>query len=328
MAKKIFISYGGPDESFAIQLGQSLKTLGLDTFIFKSDAQAGRKLHRLMREEISERDYTILICSKTSLTRTGVLNEIEECLQKEARLGGEVVLIPITIDDYVFSDWAPQNPGHAQAVRDRVVADFKDVISGTKSYQNAVVALRDSIVGQTGLRPQTEILGGGYYVELQDPKGHKAQLLYSRKFIPISYDMTSLELTDLSGSGRIEVLRSNIGKLTEEIDEGGRKRLIFVSELPLKFGVLYELEVSMEATDCYLNDLETALFFVRTYYPFIEIEVKFPIGRLPKKAALWRTFELEKEKVSSDVIYDQGRRLFCRVDEPVISSSYFLEWEW
>ena len=77
-----------------------------------------------MREGVNKYDRVILICSKGSLIRSGVLNEIEETLQREARDGGASYLIPITLDDFVFKAWVPSNPDLAQSVRDRVVADF------------------------------------------------------------------------------------------------------------------------------------------------------------------------------------------------------------
>jgi len=53
-----------------------------------------------------------------------VLNEIQETLDREATDGGAEYLIPVRLDDYVLSEWAPKNPHLARAVRGRVVADF------------------------------------------------------------------------------------------------------------------------------------------------------------------------------------------------------------
>jgi len=67
---------------------------------------------------VNEHDRVILVCSQASLDRPGVLNEITETLQREARDGGAEYLIPITLDDYVFSGWKPKDPGVAQAIKD------------------------------------------------------------------------------------------------------------------------------------------------------------------------------------------------------------------
>jgi hypothetical protein len=79
----------------------------------------------MMRKGVNEHDRVILVCSKASRDRKGVLNEIEETLAGESRDGGAAYLIPIRLDGYVFSGWAPPNPDTAQSVRDRVVADFE-----------------------------------------------------------------------------------------------------------------------------------------------------------------------------------------------------------
>jgi uncharacterized protein YjbI with pentapeptide repeats len=125
MLQSTFISYGGPDTRFAETLNDALRRNGVTTFFFAKDAVPGRKLHRLMREGVNNHDRVILICSEASLDRPGVLNEIAETLQREARSGGREHLIPITLDRYVFTKWAPHDPGLAQAIRDRVVADFE-----------------------------------------------------------------------------------------------------------------------------------------------------------------------------------------------------------
>jgi uncharacterized protein YjbI with pentapeptide repeats len=122
--RSTFLSYGSPDESFARKLYEALHRSGVTTFFFAEHAVPGDKLHQMMRKGVNEHDRVILVCSRASLDRKGVLNEIEETLAREARDGGASYLIPIRLDDYVFAGWAPPSPDTAQSVRDRVVADF------------------------------------------------------------------------------------------------------------------------------------------------------------------------------------------------------------
>ncbi|MHC2067262.1 toll/interleukin-1 receptor domain-containing protein [Bremerella sp. T1] len=138
-----FISYGRPDEAFASRIFDSLTQNGVQTFFFPTHAMPGKKLHKVMREGVNQYDRIILICSKASLNRLGVLNELSETLQREARDGGKDYLIPIRLDDYVFTDWAPDDPQLAQAVRDRVVADFSKASGDEEQYE---VALKNLIV--------------------------------------------------------------------------------------------------------------------------------------------------------------------------------------
>ncbi len=54
------------------------------------------------RVGVNGHDRVILVCSKSSLQRPGVLNELEETLQREARDGGNAYLIPVRLDDFVI----------------------------------------------------------------------------------------------------------------------------------------------------------------------------------------------------------------------------------
>src|SRR5215210_164894 len=105
--RSVFISYGGPDERFASRLNDALRRSGVQTFFFPSDATPGAKLHHVMRDGVNSYERVVLVCSERSLNRPGVLNEIEECLQREAREGGTAVLIPVVIDDHLFKAWSP-----------------------------------------------------------------------------------------------------------------------------------------------------------------------------------------------------------------------------
>jgi hypothetical protein len=83
----------------------------------------------------------ILVCSRASLDRKGVLNELEKVLEREARDGGTSYLIPIRLDDYVFTGWKPPNADLAQAVRDRVVADFEGADTDDAKFNEGLCRL-------------------------------------------------------------------------------------------------------------------------------------------------------------------------------------------
>lgn len=121
MFSTLFISFGGPDQYSATSINTYLRGKGIKTWFFPDDALPGQKLHRMMHDGINSHDRVLLICSKASLTRPGVLNEIERVLEREAKEGGSEILIPVTLDDYVYQDWAPTRRDVADQVRSRVI---------------------------------------------------------------------------------------------------------------------------------------------------------------------------------------------------------------
>jgi uncharacterized protein YjbI with pentapeptide repeats len=141
LMQSTFISYGGPDEPFAAALRDELNKNQVRTFLFRDNALPGERLHRMMRDGVNDFDRVILICSRASLERPGVLNEIEETLQREARNGAATYLIPIRLDNYVFDGWKPPNAGVAQAVRDRVVADFRASRRSRSALRKSILPL-------------------------------------------------------------------------------------------------------------------------------------------------------------------------------------------
>lgn len=76
----------------------------------------------MMHDHINNHDRVLLLCSKAALSRLGVLNEIERVLEREAKEGGNEILIPVTIDDYVYGDWAPKHSDLAAQLRTRVIS--------------------------------------------------------------------------------------------------------------------------------------------------------------------------------------------------------------
>lgn len=135
MHKTLFIAYGGPDESTVIEINKKIKSKGVKTWFFPNDAQPGAKLHRTMHDGVNNYDHVLLVCSKNSLSRSGFLNEIERVLEREAKEGGIEILIPVTLDDYVYSDWAPDRKDIANQIRSRVI--IKLDVSG-KQFDSSV----------------------------------------------------------------------------------------------------------------------------------------------------------------------------------------------
>ena len=72
-----------------------------------------------------------------------MLNEIERVLEREAKEGGSGILIPVTLDEYVYSDWAPERSDIASQVRSRVITKIEtDRKEFDRSIDKIVKALR------------------------------------------------------------------------------------------------------------------------------------------------------------------------------------------
>lgn len=100
-----------------------------------------------MMHRINDYDRTILVCSKDSLDRPGLLYELEKTIEREAREGGKSYLIPITLDNYVFSEWKPERENLRTEILNRVVADFTDQGNYEQQFQRLLRSL-DKLKGK------------------------------------------------------------------------------------------------------------------------------------------------------------------------------------
>jgi transcriptional regulator with XRE-family HTH domain len=141
----VFLSYGGPDEPIARRFYEELTGYAIRCFFFPVSAIPGVRLHRTMSQGVDEYDRVVLLCSQNSLHRPGLLNELEQVLIREAREGGSELLIPIALDDAVFTEWAPERRDLASQVRSRVVADFRRAIESPIEWANQMDRLLQSL---------------------------------------------------------------------------------------------------------------------------------------------------------------------------------------
>jgi hypothetical protein len=143
---KVFVSYGSPDADFAGALASTLGTKGFDVFFFPDSSQdhIGEQIFSVIRREISNRHVVLLVCSKESLSRKGVLAELTHVLAKEEREGGTGFLIPIALDDS-FLHWSSEDAALGDAIRERIVADFRNNRSGASmdaAFERLAITLR------------------------------------------------------------------------------------------------------------------------------------------------------------------------------------------
>ncbi len=160
-SQSVFLSYGGPDEILAMALRTTLTENGVDTWWFPEDAQWGEKIHLEVRRNIKKYDRLLLLCSRRSLIRSGVLHELGEVLEREAAEGGKAIIIPIALDDVLEEEWwrfEPNPKGDpiecqfdqneldrrkelAEALRLRVVGDLKGTSPGDEKWKKSIPKL-------------------------------------------------------------------------------------------------------------------------------------------------------------------------------------------
>jgi hypothetical protein len=122
--RSAFISYGSPDEKFALALRAGLLQHGILTWCFATSATPGQHLYQTMYDGIASSERVLLVCSERSLHRAGVLHELRQTLGREVSEGTSELLIPICLDRYLFDAWQPEEAGLRAQVANRVTVDF------------------------------------------------------------------------------------------------------------------------------------------------------------------------------------------------------------
>lgn len=139
-----FLSHSSLDKSFARRLYQDLRSLGVSCWFDEKQLLPGDVILDSIDHGIRLWDKVILVCSKHSLDpRTGwwIEQEVERALVKEREIrkatgDKATVLIPITIDDFLFTS---SGALHATLTQ-RYVGDFRGWRDAT-TYSQALSQL-------------------------------------------------------------------------------------------------------------------------------------------------------------------------------------------
>jgi hypothetical protein len=144
-----FLSHSSLDKAFARRLYEDLRAIGVNCWLDEKEILPGDKIVGAIDRGIRLADKVILVCSEQSLSpRTGwwVEQELERALSKERELrtsgAADVqVLIPITLDNYVFQGWSS---GYKATVLERHIGDFREA-SNPREYARHLDRLRRAV---------------------------------------------------------------------------------------------------------------------------------------------------------------------------------------
>lgn len=96
-----FLSYARADCDFAKHLSDNLRQAGITCWQDIHDMRAGDFWREQIYDAIEKHDKLVLICSRASLERPAVVEEIQEAIARERQTGTQK-LFPIRIDDFIL----------------------------------------------------------------------------------------------------------------------------------------------------------------------------------------------------------------------------------
>ena len=90
-----FICFGGPDQAFAKRLYDDLREYGVECWLYTEDAKAGDPIWSNIKKKLRKAEKWIVVCSLKSLSREGVVREIEEMVD-----AGSDRIVPVSLDKH------------------------------------------------------------------------------------------------------------------------------------------------------------------------------------------------------------------------------------
>ncbi len=145
----VFLSHSWSNKLFARKLYESLIDNKIHCWFDERNTRPGDRLVSAISDGINDYDKMILVCSKESLTSWWVEREIERILKKERMYNNGKketekvnLLIPISIDDYVFNEW---DSPWAEEINRYIIGDFRDWNNSDnyeKSLKNLIKGIR------------------------------------------------------------------------------------------------------------------------------------------------------------------------------------------
>jgi len=147
----VFISYGGPDELVARQFHAALLHAGVNAYFYKENALPGRMIVDEMQIRVGSCDQVLLICSRSAAERPGWRYELNLALRREEEQGEgkNKVLVPVAIDDGLWTEWLPETEPLRSRIILRNVSDFRGALNDKDLFNQRLGLLLESLRRQS-----------------------------------------------------------------------------------------------------------------------------------------------------------------------------------
>ena len=116
-----FVSYSSSDSEFVRQLHDSLREVGIRTWLDSRDIKFGDSISEKISDAIRTYDLVLLVLSEAALSSKWVHAEANRAMEREEQVGAPR-LIPILLDDAALRS----DDRTSLMIRSRVFADFRD----------------------------------------------------------------------------------------------------------------------------------------------------------------------------------------------------------
>jgi TIR domain/Pentapeptide repeats (8 copies) len=139
-----FISYAHSDKAFALWLEEALRKRRIRCWLDEKNMRPGERILDSIAGAIASHDRVLLCCSRSSLDSWWVQDEIRKAHDIERERRGQLLIIPLLLDDYLIKGW--QN-GLASDLRSRLGLDFAgfpDTSQCKPSLERLLLALEKS----------------------------------------------------------------------------------------------------------------------------------------------------------------------------------------
>lgn len=141
----VFISYGGPDEPVARRFHEALQRSGVSAYFYKEDAVPGRLIDDEMLTRIGNCARVLLICSRSAPKRPGWRFELDRAFKREETEGVGKVLLPVAVDDALWTKWSPEIDRLRQGLVSRNVADFRGALDNLDQFNERLSRLLEAL---------------------------------------------------------------------------------------------------------------------------------------------------------------------------------------
>lgn len=315
----IFICHSSKDKRFARKLYNKLKLFGVNSWIDESEIRIGDSLTTKIGGAINKCNFFGIILSKNSIKSSWVKKELQIALQKEIK-SNKIVVLPILLDKIKIPPF----------LSDKLYADFTQKQYFEKSFFLLLETIGISTIGLNKKEPKLF-----YYhkliIELKilDSKGEKAIWRKISTATPLENNITVWHDEEFHGSGKLNFIGSNIGKMLLPKEEGGVFSVTTLFSPPLTKGKKIKKILTISANNCFTKSTESLSLIVMRQLDELEFNIKLPSNR-----KVTGTPELSAYTNSGKIIIPLVKvtrnrlRITSKILKPVINSRYVLNWEW